>query len=112
MVDIDKAYIAMKVKLARKKAGLKQNELAKELGITSKQVSRIEQAMYMPSLPSFLKMVAVLKLDLKEFGIESIDNKNPIREEILKIINVADDNELKFYLECLKTMSENINLIK
>ena len=42
MVYTDKAYIAMKVKNARKKAGLTQNELAKQLGITSKQVSRIE----------------------------------------------------------------------
>ena len=112
MVYIDKAYVAKKVKLARKEAGMTQAELAKKLGITNKQLSRIEQAAYMPSLPSFLKLVAVLKLDLKEFGIESVDNKNPIRDEILKIINAADDKELNFYLKCLKTISENINLIK
>ena len=57
-------------------------------------------------------MAAVLKLDLKEFGIESVENKNPVRDEILKIINAADDKELNFYLKCLKTFSENINLIK
>lgn len=112
MAYTDKEYIAKKIKLARKKAGLKQNELAKEIGITSKQLSRIEQATYIPSLPSFLRMVQVLNIDLKDFGVESIDNKNPVREEILKIINAADENELEFYLKCLKTISENINLIK
>ena len=53
MAYTDKEYIAKKIKLAKKKAGLKQNELAKEIGRTSKQLSRIEQATYIPSLPSF-----------------------------------------------------------
>ena len=38
--------------------------------------------------------------------------KNPVRDEIIKIINTADDKELDFYLKCLKTISENIKLIK
>ena len=112
MAYTDKAYIADKIRAARKKAGLTQVELAKVLGITSKQLSRIEVGTYVPSLQSFLKMVEVLKIDLKDFGIKTYKKKNPIKEEILKIINTADDKELDFYLKCLKTISENIKLIK
>ena len=57
-------------------------------------------------------MVEVLHLDLKDFSIETSENKNPVRDEIIKIINAADDKELEFYLACLKTMSENLNLVK
>ena len=108
----DKTYIANKIKVARKNAGLTQMELAKILGITNKQLSRIEVAFFIPSLPTFLKIVEVLKLDLKDFGIDTSENKNPVREEIIKIINTADDKELDFYLKCLKTISENIKDIK
>ena len=111
MAYTDKAYIADKIRVARKKAGLTQIELANALGVTSKQLSRIEVGTYVPSLQSFLKMVEVLNLDLKDFGIETSENKNPVRDEIIKIINAADDKELDFYLKCLKTISENIKLI-
>ena len=57
-------------------------------------------------------MVEVLHLDLKDFSIETSENKNHVRDEIIKIINAADDKELEFYLACLKTMSENLNLVK
>lgn len=112
MVDTDKAFIANKIRLARKKVRLTQLALAKELGITPAHVSRIEAGVYVPSVQTFLKMVQVLQLDLKEFGIESTDNKNPVREEILKIIDAADDKELNLYLNCLKTISENLKSIK
>ena len=46
-----------------------QEELAEKIGISAKQLSRIEMATYIPSLPTFLKIVNELNLDLKEFGI-------------------------------------------
>lgn len=112
MVEIDKELIAKKIKMARKRLGLRQEDLAKELGISTNHICRIEQAVYVPSLQTFLKMVEVLKLDLIDFGVKSPENKNPLVEEILKIINTSSDKELEFYLKCLKTLSENFNLIK
>ena len=112
MVEADKEFIAKKIKEARKKLGLKQEILAKELGITTCHISRIEQAAYVPSLQTFLKMVEVLKLDLKEFGIETSDKKTSARDELIKIIDAADDKEQEIYLSSLKMISENINYIK
>ena len=44
-----------------------------------------------------------------------INNKNqpsPVREEFLKFIYKTPENELNFYLACLKTMSNNLTLVK
>ena len=112
MVFNDKFFIAKKIKNARKTAKLTQEELAERIGITAKQLSRIEIATYTPSLPTFLKIVKELKMDIREFGLENPNNISTIREEFLKFIYESTDDELEFYYNCVKTISENINLIK
>lgn len=112
MVETDKAFIASKIREARKKIGMKQGVLAKEIGISANHITRIEQGIYVPSLETFLKMAQVLQLDLKEFGIEISDKKTSARDELIKIIDAADDKEQEIYLSSLKMISENINYIK
>ena len=112
MVFHDKVFIAKKIKFARKNVKMTQEELAEKIGISAKQLSRIEMATYIPSLPTFLKIVNELNLDLKEFGINETREVSDIRKEALKFIYQASDSELEFYLKCLKTISENIFLIK
>lgn len=108
----DKDFIAKKIKLARKQAKLTQEELAEKIGISAKQLSRIEVGIYIPSLPTFLKIVQELNIDLKEFGINHKHNTSLIRNEFLKFIYKTSDKELEFYLNCLKTMDNNLPLIK
>ena len=111
MVFDDKKFIANKVRLARKKAKLTQEELAEKIGITSKQISRIEVGEYMPSVPTFLKIIDALNINIKDFGIKNED-ESPIRKEILKLIYGASDSELKFCFETLKTMINNFDILK
>ncbi|MBQ4114787.1 helix-turn-helix transcriptional regulator [bacterium] len=108
----DKNFIAKKIRLARKNAKLTQEELAEKVGITSKQLSRIESSTHVPSLFTFFKIVEILKIDLNDFGITNNTQSNPIREEIDKILNNLTDNELMFYLEMIKTLSQNVELLK
>ena len=70
MMFNDKEFIAKKIRLARKNAKLTQEELSEKIGISAKQLSRIEMATYIPSLPTFFKVVNALKIDLREFGLE------------------------------------------
>lgn len=108
----DKDFIAKKIKLARKKIKMTQEELAEKVGITSKQLSRIENATHIPSLITFFKIVNVLKIDLNDFGIVNKTEKNPKRQEIDKILSNSTDTEIEIYLETLKTISKNIKLLK
>ena len=56
MIFEDKNFIAKKIRIARKNKGLTQAELAEKIGISAKQLSRIEMASYTPSLFTFLKI--------------------------------------------------------
>ena len=114
MIFDDRLYIAKKIRLARKRAGFTQEELAEKIGISAKQISRIELATYSPSLSTFLKIVHVLKIDMSEFGIQNSEamETNSIREKLMKFIYNLTESELEFYYLTLETMSQNINLIK
>ena len=57
MVFYEKEFIAKKIRLARKNAKLTQEELAEKIDISAKQLSRIEMATYIPSVPTFLKII-------------------------------------------------------
>ena len=112
MVFEDKQFIAKKIRLARKNAKLTQEELAEKIDISAKQLSRIEMATYIPSLPTFLKIVQVLKIDLKDFGIENFESKNTNKDKLLKIIYSLNDFELKYVYEVVKTITEKSFLLK
>lgn len=112
MVYIDKNFISKKIKIARSSAKITQEELAEKIGITAKQLSRIETGAYMPSLSTFLKIVNILKIDLNEFGIKNYNNENPVKAEIDKILYCSTNDELIFYLEMVKSLSKNFYLLK
>lgn len=112
MVFDDKVFIGRKIKLARKKAKLTQEELAEKIGITAKQLSRIEIAKYMPSVPTFLKLVKELNIDLVEFGINQNQNINRIRSDFLKTIYSLTDSELEFCYNVLLSTKESFKLLK
>ena len=114
MIFDDREYIARKIRLARKKANLTQEELAEKIGISAKQISRIEIATYSPSLSTFLKLVSILNINISEFGIQNTEIKevNSNRENLIKLIYNATDSEIEFYYLILNTMAKNINIIK
>ncbi len=109
----DKNFIAKKIKTFRKKSGLTQAQIAEKVGISPKQFSRIESATHTPSLPTFLKIVAELEIDLNEFGVRAdFDKRNKTRDEFVKFIYSMNNNELDFAYKTIKNIFENLNLIK
>lgn len=112
MVFYDKEFIAKKIRLARKNAKLTQEELAEKIEISAKQLSRIEMATYIPSVPTFLKIINELKIDLKDFGIENFESKNLMREKFLRLIYSLNDSELEFYYDVFNIMNEKSILLK
>ncbi len=103
----DKIFIAKKIRIARKNAKLTQEELAEKVGVTSKQLSRIESATHLPSLLTFFQIVQVLNIDLADFGFKTVQEKNPTRENLEKMISNLSDSELEFCYETIKVMVEN-----
>lgn len=101
MIYCDKDFIADKIKTARKRAKLKQAELAEKIGISEKHLSKIETGKNFPALDNFLKIVEVLNLSLDDFGIKVVPNTSKEKEQLLKIILSADDDQVKAYLDII-----------
>lgn len=106
----DKNFIAKKIKLARKNAGLTQAELAEKIGMSAKQLSRIEIGSFVPSLFTFLKIIQELNIDISEFGILINKTSNETRDNLIKVINSANDKELKLYSEMIDVLIKNATL--
>lgn len=92
----DKKFIAERIKYHRKKMNLTQSELAEMADLSDQHLSRIERGCYIPSLPTFFLLVKILKIDLREFGFDRMETNNPVKDQLIDIVNNADDNELVF----------------
>ena len=113
MFLIDKHNIGFVIKQARKKAKLKQYELAEKAGFSEKHLCRIENGKYLPKLEHFLSIVSILNLTLADFGF-SEENKDlpPEKTELINKIVSADEIKLKLYSEMFDYVDKVINLSK
>ena len=102
----DKLLIGKTIKEKRKSRHMTQFMLAEQVGLHEKQISRIEAGLNVPNLTSFLKILSVLDLKMSDFTTDYSKN-NPLKDDITSILNNANDIELKFYLDVLKSMKKN-----
>lgn len=103
-----KEFMAEKIRYHRKKMNLTQAELAEMIEISDQQISRIENACYIPSLSTFFKIVNVLKIDLKEFGFGGECLENSVKNELINKIRSADDIELLFYKNAIENLDTSL----
>lgn len=112
MVYDDKLFIANKIRIARKKANMTQAELAEAINISTQQVSRIEIGTYIPSVPTFLRIVNILGLSLSEFGVNPNIKENASRDKLIKQICSLDEKELECCINAIETTIKNCNIMK
>lgn len=112
MVIISKENIGLVIKQARKKAKLKQNQLAEMGGFTEKHLSRIENGKYLPKLEHFLSISSILNLNLNDFGILS-DNNIPVeKSELINKIMIASPLKIKMLGETFDYLDKIIEVSK
>lgn len=79
MNEISAQQIGKIIKDFRKNNGFTQFELAELVGIDDKQIGKIERGIHYPSVPTFLKILNVLQINIDKFY--SIDNKLTVEQE-------------------------------
>lgn len=107
-MELDKKYIAQILQNARKKKGLKQAQLAEMIGISEKHLSKIETGKNYPALDNFLKMVEILELSMKDFGLK---NENKVSEQkvyLQKIINTSSEKQLTIYCDMIDAIQKHL----
>ncbi|MBQ8459037.1 helix-turn-helix transcriptional regulator [bacterium] len=108
----DKVFIGKKIKEQRKRMRMTQFMLAEQVGLHEKQISRIESGLNFPTLTSFINIIAALDMNLNDFIQDKKAEINPIKDDIISIIRNADNNELKIYLDIIKSLKKNLKLYK
>lgn len=107
-MDIDKKLVAKVIQNARRNAKLTQAELAEKIGISEKHLSKIETGKNYPALDNFLKMVEVLKLSLKDFGLDDYCSEISTKKQYLqKIINISSEKQLDVYVDMIDTLQKH-----
>ena len=109
MIYSDKEFIGKTIQNIRKRANIKQNELAEKIGISEKHLSKIETGKNLPSLDNFLKMAEVLKFSLDDFGGSSRVDSNtafPMLGSALIPLSEQTKNGQKTEKEELETLDE------
>lgn len=106
-MDIDKKYVAQIIQNARRKAGLKQSELAEKVGISEKHLSKIETGKNYPALDNFFKIIEALNLSLYDFGLVTSSNTYPKKLFLQKIINTSNEKQLDVYADIINSLQKH-----
>ena len=108
----DKEFIAQIIKSHRKKLDLTQAELAEMVDISDQHLSRIESGWYVPSLRTFFEIIKILKIDLREFGFNIDNTKNPKKDKLIEKITKSTDAELIFYENIMVAVDNSLTQFK
>ena len=65
-----------RVREARKKLGLTQDQLSERLDVTLTYVSEIERGLKMPSMPLFIKMIEILNVSADYLLRDTVSTRN------------------------------------
>lgn len=85
-------YIAEK----RKEIGMTQRQLAENLGMSDKSVSKWERGVCLPDVSIYIELCQILRISINEFlAGEDIELENMVRKSEENIISVATDNKQK-----------------
>jgi len=94
-----------RIKEIRKKRGMTQEDVAKILEIDPKSFSRIERGERSPSLDTIEKIACALSVEPKDlFEFEHLSGIKEIRVACRKILNEANEEELKILLKLIRSV--------
>ena len=92
------------IRYFRKKAGITQFQLAEYISIDDKQLGKIERGVHYPSLPTFLKLIKILNINIDEFYY----NKNFKIEEdkLIQLIRKLNPKQTELAYKIIKTINQ------
>ena len=98
--------IGKKIKLARKLSNLTQEELAEEIGISSRYVSQLERGLAFGSATTIINICKTLNVDSNFLFDDLINEKN-----LTSINSLIDTNFLHSYIKLTPSNKQFVELI-
>lgn len=107
MEQIKAQTIGLLVKNYRKQAGLTQYELAEKIEIDEKQLGKIERGVHYPSVPTFLKIIKTLNMDINLFYAENVPVISHEEGKLTRLIKSSTPKEINLAYKILEAIKEN-----
>ncbi len=107
-MELDKKHIAQIIQDARRKAKLTQAELAEQIGISEKHLSKIETGKNYPALDTFLKILSTLNLTLGDFGLHGVTEKSSNKKFLQNIIDTSSEKQLNAFVDVITALVKHV----
>lgn len=99
-----KRLVGERVQVLRKRKGLSQEELAGQIGIDTKSLSRLERGAHFPSLETLEKVRVELGVELKDFfDFDQRPSAEEMRDFLIRTARDADYDNLSKMTEAVKS---------
>ena len=101
-----KTLFGMRIKELRKNSGLSQEELAEQVEISSKYLSRVEMGQHFPSIDTLVKLADVLNVELKDFFEFTHETPNPreLKGILNSLLKEADKDKLRLLVKVVRAV--------
>lgn len=92
------------VKDARQTAGLTQDELAEQSGVTTRYIMAIENENRQPSMKVLFKLIRALKISADTIFYPEIQHADKKKEHIIHMIQLCDERDLQVVTATVKAL--------
>lgn len=100
-----KELLGARIKELRKKTQISQEVLANKIGMTSKNLSRIEAGRGYPTLDNLEIIANLLDVDMKDlFEFQHLKSADSVADAINSIVQTASDKDMQLFLKLLRAL--------
>lgn len=105
--------IAENIRKLREQRGMTQEELAELAGISQSHLSKIEAGSRNIGMKTYTRILEALgAVPILVSEVERIERHVELMERFMFIIKECSEAELKFFMDTLESMKDNMNKIK
>ena len=101
-----KKLLGERIKALRRQAGLTQEELAEQVGLDARHLSRLEVGRNFPSLDSLERIATVLNVPLVEFfQFPGQETTASLRAYLTRFAKQANETQLRLAVQAVKLVA-------
>lgn len=102
-MDVDYKAIGKRIKIARIRKEITQDQIANITGLSNPHISNIETGSTKVSLPTLIKIANALGVSVDELLCDSvIHSKEVFNHEISEVLSSCNDQEIRIVAEIVK----------